>query len=432
MLLDETIITINPEDIKVTVEDLPEIDFVIDPDPEIIVIAAGNIGSPGPAGPEGDLGPAGPEGPEGPQGVEGPIGPTGPQGSTGTGIIMRGSVPTEGDLPATGNVQGDAYIVQADDSLWIYDGTEFVSGGSIQGPPGSQGIQGVQGPTGAQGPVGPEGPEGPEGPMGPADYTIIDAVGDLIVGSGVDTVTRLAKGADGEVLTTKAGALDWEPIAAGGADLVYNGAFPAASPYTDGDIVVYNGVAYLCVRPTSAAPTPWSGTRGAQTFYGAAPPGSPVEGDEWMLPVGNGVVWRFRYNAASGSAYKWEFIGGAAATQVVIASENIPGTSTWANLTSPLAVVVPRDGDYTADTRCRFGMGTSGPMSAQLGLAVGDTTPAHFSSGTIAGAGYQLTMASQARLDAVASGASVKARYWANAVSGCDGRTLSVLPVRVS
>ena len=32
----------------------------------------------------------------------------------------------------------------------------------------------------------------------------------------------------------------------------------AAGSYQDGDMVVYNGVAYLCVRPTSAAPTPWT------------------------------------------------------------------------------------------------------------------------------------------------------------------------------
>src|SRR4029077_4675700 len=44
---------------------------------------------------------------------------------------------------------------------------------------------------------------------------------------------------------------------AGSTDLVYNGDFPANTPYTDGDFVVSNGVAYMCVRPTSASPTPW-------------------------------------------------------------------------------------------------------------------------------------------------------------------------------
>jgi len=85
---------------------------------------------------------------------------------------MQGSVATSGDLPPSGNTQGDAYIVQEDDSLWIWDGAAWVSGGSIQGPPGATGPAGAQGPTGAQGlkgdtgATGPEGPEGDPGPQG--------------------------------------------------------------------------------------------------------------------------------------------------------------------------------------------------------------------------------------------------------------------------
>ncbi len=139
----------------------------------------GTVGPPGPPGPQGDTGPAGPPGPTGPQGPEGDQGPAGPagpegpegpqgiqgpQGEAGSGITMQGSVPTPGDLPPTGNNQGDAYIVQEDDSLWIWDGTQWVSGGSIQGPPGSQGPTGA---TGAQGPPGDPGPQGDIGPAGP-------------------------------------------------------------------------------------------------------------------------------------------------------------------------------------------------------------------------------------------------------------------------
>jgi hypothetical protein len=125
----------------------------------------GGGGEPGPPGPEGPTGPMGPIGPRGPAGSTGATGPTGPQGpqgpqgvqgeqgEAGTGITMQGSVPTSGDLPTVGNEQGDAYIVQADDSLWIWDGTAWVSGGSIQGPPG------------AQGPMGPQGVQGPAGVM---------------------------------------------------------------------------------------------------------------------------------------------------------------------------------------------------------------------------------------------------------------------------
>ena len=48
---------------------------------------------------------------------------------------------------AGGNQQGDCYIVQADDSFWMWDGTAWVSGGSIQGPKGDTGLTGPAGPT---------------------------------------------------------------------------------------------------------------------------------------------------------------------------------------------------------------------------------------------------------------------------------------------
>ena len=79
---------------------------------------------------------------------------------------MQGSVANVGALPSSGNTQGDAYINQTDDSLWIYDGSGFVSGGSIQGPAGAQGIQGLEGPQGPQGLGGANGADGDKGDKG--------------------------------------------------------------------------------------------------------------------------------------------------------------------------------------------------------------------------------------------------------------------------
>ena len=109
-------------------------------------------GDAGAQGPQGPVGPAGPQGLQGLQGDAGPAGsagaqgPQGIQGQAGSGITFQGSVALETDLPANG-VQGDAYLVQDDDSLHIHDGSVFVDGGSIQGPQGPQGLQGAQGPS---------------------------------------------------------------------------------------------------------------------------------------------------------------------------------------------------------------------------------------------------------------------------------------------
>jgi hypothetical protein len=92
------------------------------------------------------------------------------------GINFKGEVPTEADLPASAT-QGDSYIVQADDSFWVYDETSgWVSGGSIQGPQGIQGPAGPQGIQGEQGIQGVAGAQGPAGPAGPAGADGADGV----------------------------------------------------------------------------------------------------------------------------------------------------------------------------------------------------------------------------------------------------------------
>ncbi len=118
----------------------------------------------GPAGPAGADGVQGVQGEQGLAGAEGPQGQQGIQGAAGLGITFKGQVATETELPA-GAAQGDAYIVQADDSFRVWDATSssWVNGGSIQGP---QGIEGPQGPQGLQGEVGPQGIQGIDGPAG--------------------------------------------------------------------------------------------------------------------------------------------------------------------------------------------------------------------------------------------------------------------------
>lgn len=129
----------------------------------------GDVGPQGPEGSEGLDGEPGPQGPQGIQGVQGPMGPAGPegpQGPAGLGINVKGSVPTEADLPTAGMAQGDAYIAEDTDHMWVWDGTAWVDAGNIQGPAGPTGPQGEEGPQGAQGPTGATGADGAQGPQG--------------------------------------------------------------------------------------------------------------------------------------------------------------------------------------------------------------------------------------------------------------------------
>lgn len=67
----------------------------------------------------------------GPQGPAGPPGPQGDPGPAGAGLEIKGTVPTRADLPSSGNKQGDTYIVTADGSIQVWDGTKWVQSGSI-------------------------------------------------------------------------------------------------------------------------------------------------------------------------------------------------------------------------------------------------------------------------------------------------------------
>jgi hypothetical protein len=84
-------------------------------------------------------------------GPTGPSGPTGPTGATGQGIALKGSVATVGDLPSSGNVIGDSYIVTANGHLYTWNGSTWADDGPFVGPTGPTGTSGATGPTGPQG-----------------------------------------------------------------------------------------------------------------------------------------------------------------------------------------------------------------------------------------------------------------------------------------
>jgi len=129
-------------------------------------------GPQGAQGPQGDVGPQGiqgvigPQGPQGVQGLQGLDGAAGPQGEAGVGITLKGSVSTPAELPSIGNIQGDAYIVDSDGNLYVWNGSTFTDAGQIVGPQGAQGAQGPQGPAGPQGVAGVDGLQGPQGIQG--------------------------------------------------------------------------------------------------------------------------------------------------------------------------------------------------------------------------------------------------------------------------
>lgn len=145
-------------------------------------------------------------------------------------------------------------------------------------------------------------------------------------------------------------------------DLIYDGDFAAGPTYMDGEIVVYNGVAYLCTKPTTAAPSAWPGGPTAlqqvtaKPNYGTSLPAAPVDGQEAILVdslTNPSYQWRFRYNAGSSSAYKWEFIGGAplSAYWGVSAVYSAPDNNMNPVPAAGTRITLPRAGDYFVETK---------------------------------------------------------------------------------
>jgi hypothetical protein len=162
----------------------------------------------------------GPTGPTGPTGFTGATGPTGAQGAN-AGITVLGSVANIAALPSSGNSAGDAYQVESEGEIYVWDSVDSVwfSVGALQGPTGPTGPTGVRGDDSTvPGPTGPTGPTGATGAAGVGydEITIavagftggtltgeLNKLGALIVGSTVRVISNAnpAIFADGEIFS---------------------------------------------------------------------------------------------------------------------------------------------------------------------------------------------------------------------------------------
>ena len=154
--------------------------------------------------------------------IEGPQGPQGEQGEPGQGLVILGSLPSSGDLPATGEL-GDAYIISGD--LWVWTGTEWKNVGVIQGPAGSDGRTILSG-SGAPTTQGEDGDfyldtaastlYGPKNVTWPAGVSLIGPAG--ADGEGIPAISS---GDSGKLLAVKSdeSGAEWVTPSSGGVSL---------------------------------------------------------------------------------------------------------------------------------------------------------------------------------------------------------------------
>lgn len=192
----------------------------------------------------------------------GPTGPTGPQGPQGTSITFIGSVATVGNLPGSGNNLNDAYIVDADGDLYIWDGDSWNNVGQIVGPQGPTGPTGaastVTGPSGAVGATGPTGAQGIQGVVGPTGATGPQGIQGVVGATGAQGIQGVTGPTGATGLTGATG-----PTGSQGIQGVTG---PTGTQGIQGIV----------------GPTGSTGPYGKVDVSAVTPPSSPYEGQLWF------------------------------------------------------------------------------------------------------------------------------------------------------
>jgi uncharacterized protein DUF5907 len=170
--------------------------------------------------------------------------------------------------------------------------------------------------------------------------------------------------------------------------------------------------------------------------YGTTPPASPADGDGWIYPADatNGVIWQFRYRAASSSPYKWECIGGPPIIARVDTTETITTVAAWVNAaTVGPSYVVPRAGDYDCTGWTTFSATTT-IANCQNAIGIGDYTSGYFVNGFASvplANGFAAANATGTGT-AIAAASELRMKYFVGASANVRQRVMAITPVRVS
>ena len=169
-----------------------------------------------------------------------------------------------------------------------------------------------------------------------------------------------------------------------------------------------------------------------------APFTTPYDGQRIDLQVdaSSGINWRFKYRAASGSSFRWEFLGGPPMNAIVTTGEtNATTTGSYLDLaTVGPRVVLPRAGDYDAIGGAGF-MNTNAGGYFQLGICRNAGTAIGGNAiGNQQTASFWIELSFGARVPGCAAGDDIRLRYWFGTAGTNQAiyRWINVTPVRIS
>lgn len=168
--------------------------------------------------------------------------------------------------------------------------------------------------------------------------------------------------------------------------------------------------------------------------YGTSLPASPVDGQEFVLVdslTNPTYQWRFRYNAGSSSAYKWEFVGGTPAYKGPPSAGFSTTSTSYVSLTAN-QFTAPRPGEYLVEYVATNISGDTLSANVFVALFVNGavTWEPYF---TAPGANHRGTLATGTRITVASAGHVVGLRAKVGAGAGAaDGVTMTITPIQVS
>jgi hypothetical protein len=224
----------------------------------------------------------------------------------------------------------------------------------------------------------------------------------------------------------------WVPMWSlqGGVAIGYVGGWVPGT-YQAGQIVVDNGIEYMCVRQTNKRPTPWAASQAAS--YGTSLPASPIDGQEAVLVdslTAPSYQWRFRYNANNTTLYKWEFVGGSSIFAVGGNFTTPTGPTGFIDGNGP-SVPLPRPGayEYSWGVSYCYLVSASPAGSAMMAVSLGGAVQNQFYyNNTIPAPG------AMSYVGTAASGGVAKCQFQCNVANTATFvyPWISIKPIRVS
>jgi hypothetical protein len=167
--------------------------------------------------------------------------------------------------------------------------------------------------------------------------------------------------------------------------------------------------------------------------FGALVPAHMME--VYLETAQSGVTWHLIYNAASASAFKWEFVGGPPYRSYIEAEEVIAGVNGWANCTTVGPdFVAPRPGDYrVVGTATMYS--SSATDQAFIGIANASLSPNPSAPQAVSNSelARRQTMICAPVMTGITIGQTLRMQYYAESVQHWfRQRLLEVTPLRIS